>query len=93
MRISMWTSYLAELLPEDMVAVFSAHGWETCELSDEHGHDLLMLGQDQRVADLVVDALLQQLALELPGLFVRLAAEAHDLEQPRLARIRAHLRW
>jgi sugar phosphate isomerase/epimerase len=45
----MWTSYLYEWLPEDMVREFSRHGWRTCELSDEHGHDLLKLGDPAQV--------------------------------------------
>ena len=44
MQPSMWTSYLFELLPRDMVQCFAAHGWRTLELSDEHGHDLLKEG-------------------------------------------------
>lgn len=49
MRPSMWTSYLIELLPHEMVQTFSRHGWTTCELSDEHGHDLLKLGDPRAV--------------------------------------------
>jgi sugar phosphate isomerase/epimerase len=45
----MWTSYLVEWLPEEMVQEFSRHGWRTCELSDEHGHDLLKLGDPAQV--------------------------------------------
>ena len=41
MRISMWTSYLAELSPEDMVTTFAEHGWRCLEMSDEHGNALL----------------------------------------------------
>jgi sugar phosphate isomerase/epimerase len=46
---SMWTSYLIEWLPDDMVREFSRHGWHTCELSDEHGHDLLKQGDPATV--------------------------------------------
>lgn len=49
MIASMWTSYLVEWLPEEMVREFSRHGWHTCELSDEHGHDLLKLGDPATV--------------------------------------------
>ena len=49
MTPSMWTSYLIEWLPEDMVREFSRHGWHTCELSDEHGHDLLKQGDPATV--------------------------------------------
>lgn len=44
MTPSMWTSYLIEWLPDEMVREFGRHGWQTCELSDEHGHDLLKQG-------------------------------------------------
>ena len=49
MRISMWTSYLAELTPEDMVATFARHGWHWVEMSDEHGNALLERGDPGEV--------------------------------------------
>ena len=49
MQPSMWTSYLIELLPHDMAKVMAQHGWSTVELSDEHGHDLLKLGDPAQV--------------------------------------------
>ena len=49
MQPSMWTSYLIEWMPEDMVRELSRHGWHTCELSDEHGHDLLKQGDPAQV--------------------------------------------
>lgn len=48
MRISMWTSYLIEQTPRDMVDTLAAHGWQTLELSDEHGHDLLDQGDPEK---------------------------------------------
>jgi sugar phosphate isomerase/epimerase len=45
----MWTSYLIEQLPHDMVKTMARHGWHTLELSDEHGHDLLKLGAPEQV--------------------------------------------
>jgi len=51
MRISMWTSYLIEWLPHDMVPVFAEHGWRTLELSDEHGHDLLDAGDPEKTGE------------------------------------------
>ncbi len=47
MRISMWTSYLIEWTPHDMVRTMAEHGWRTLELSDEHGHDLLDAGDPE----------------------------------------------
>ena len=49
MQPSMWTSYLIELLPHDMAKAMVRHGWHTVELSDEHGHDLLKLGDPAKV--------------------------------------------
>ena len=49
MRPSMWTSYLIEWQPEEMVLEFARHGWHTGELSDEHGHDLLKRGDPARI--------------------------------------------
>ncbi len=51
MNPGMWTSYLVEWLPEEMVLEFSRHGWRTCELSDEHAHDLLKRGDPVRVGE------------------------------------------
>jgi len=45
----MWTSYLFEWNPYDMVRCFAEHGWTNLELSDEHGHDLLKLGDPLEV--------------------------------------------
>ena len=44
MRHAMWTSYLCELGPEEMVEAFAERGWRWLELSDEHGHALLRRG-------------------------------------------------
>ena len=49
MDISMWTSYFIEHSPREMVVLFAEHGWRTLELSDEHGHDLLDMGDPERV--------------------------------------------
>jgi len=51
MQISMWTSYLIEMLPEKMVKCFADHGWSTLEMSDEHGHDLLKMGDPVKVGE------------------------------------------
>ncbi len=48
MRPSMWSSYLVELSPEEMVETFVGHGWECSELSDEHGRALLRRGGAER---------------------------------------------
>ena len=44
MRPAMWTSYLVELSPEDMVATFADKEWRELELSTEHGAALLERG-------------------------------------------------
>ena len=44
MKISVWSSYYYDLSPEDMVLEFKAHGFNACELSDEHSHMLLRRG-------------------------------------------------
>lgn len=49
MRISMWSSYLYELSPEEMVLTFTQHGWECTELSTEHGWELLDRGDPAEV--------------------------------------------
>lgn len=48
---SMWTSYLNELSPLEMAKTMAAHGWQACELSDEHSHDLLKLGEPAAVGE------------------------------------------
>jgi sugar phosphate isomerase/epimerase len=49
MRPSIWSSYLIELSPEEMVTQFAAKGWECSELSDEHGAVLLQRGDPAKV--------------------------------------------
>ncbi|KPJ60629.1 MAG: hypothetical protein AMS15_06325 [Planctomycetes bacterium DG_23] len=49
MQISMWSSYLYELSPEDMVRTFVQHSWNCTELSSEHGWMLLKRGQPTEV--------------------------------------------
>ncbi len=51
MRLSMWSSYLYELSPEEMVQTFLQHGWECTELSTEHGWQLLDRGDPVRVGE------------------------------------------
>lgn len=51
MTPSMWTSYLVEWYPRDMVQCFAEHGWQTLELSDEHGHDLLKQGEPLKTGE------------------------------------------
>ena len=41
MQPSMWTSYLMDQTPEEMVQTFAAHGWRHLEMSDEHAKVLL----------------------------------------------------
>jgi len=49
MQISMWSSYLYELSPEDMVQMFVQRGWNCTELSTEHGWMLLERGEPAKV--------------------------------------------
>ena len=49
MQPGMWTSYLFDLSPEDMVVQFVQKGWPLLELSDEHGHALLGRGSPETV--------------------------------------------
>ena len=41
MNISMWSGYLLDLDPQEMIRTFAAHGWHHLELADEHGLDLV----------------------------------------------------
>ena len=44
MRYGVWTEYLRDSSPEEAVTVFAAKGWNTLELSTEHGARLLSRG-------------------------------------------------
>ena len=44
MHLSMWSSFLLELAPEEMVRTLAEHGWRCAELSDEHARMLLDRG-------------------------------------------------
>ena len=47
MHLAMWTSYLYDLQPEEMLARFSEKGWTHLELSDEHAVALLARGDPE----------------------------------------------
>ncbi len=49
MQASMWSSYFVDDLPREMAQRFVDRGWQASELSDEHAHDLLELGDPTRV--------------------------------------------
>lgn len=49
MQLSLWSSYLMELSPEDMVNTFVKHGYRYTEFSDEHGFELLKRGNAEQV--------------------------------------------
>jgi len=51
MQISMWSSFLYELSPEDMVRTFVQHSWNCTELSTEHGWMLLDRGDPTKVGN------------------------------------------
>jgi sugar phosphate isomerase/epimerase len=46
MNVSMWTQYLNGLSIDGMLAAFAEHGFQTLELSDEHGRELIDRGDD-----------------------------------------------
>jgi sugar phosphate isomerase/epimerase len=45
----MWSSYLFDLSPEEMVCTFAARGWTESELGDEHGFVLLSRGEAGKI--------------------------------------------
>ncbi|MBQ7336548.1 MAG: sugar phosphate isomerase/epimerase [Clostridia bacterium] len=45
-ELSIWSQYYYEMSPEDAVEEFLKHGIRACELSDEHGRELLERGED-----------------------------------------------
>ena len=44
MKLAIWSSYFADLTPEDMVRQLASAGWRYSELSDEHSRMLLARG-------------------------------------------------
>ncbi|MFP4057629.1 MAG: sugar phosphate isomerase/epimerase family protein [Candidatus Brocadiia bacterium] len=46
-RLSVWSSFLMELPPEEALGELARAGWPAAELSDEHGRALLACGQPQ----------------------------------------------
>lgn len=48
-KISVWSSYLMENNPEEMVNEFSAYGFKYTEISDEHGKELLQRGEPAKI--------------------------------------------
>ena len=49
MEPAVWSSYLIDLSPEEMVSVLAGAGWRASELSDEHGAALLARGRPAAV--------------------------------------------
>ncbi len=49
MKLSVWTSYFYHLSPEDALLQFKSHGFDYCELSDEHSKALLERGDATEV--------------------------------------------
>jgi len=49
MKLGIWTSYLIDLPPEEMIATFARTGWVALELSSEHSEVLLERGAPERV--------------------------------------------
>ena len=47
--ISVWSAYLMESSPEEMVAEFVNHGFRYTEISDEHGKELLQRGDPNKI--------------------------------------------
>ena len=51
MKPSMSSLYFSELSPFQMVPLFAKHGWHYLELSSEHAHDLVALGNPEQVGE------------------------------------------
>lgn len=49
MKLSVWSSYYVDLSPEDALRELKAHGYDYCELSDEHALKLLERGDAREV--------------------------------------------
>lgn len=49
MKLSVWSSYYVELTPEKAIQEFKSHGYDYCELSDEHAIELLKRGAPEKV--------------------------------------------
>lgn len=49
MKLSIWSSYYAELSPEDAIVEIAKNGYSYTELSDEHGAELLGRGDAKTV--------------------------------------------
>ncbi|MCF6175340.1 MAG: sugar phosphate isomerase/epimerase [Victivallaceae bacterium] len=55
MKISLWSAYLMEQSPEEMVSTFVKHGYKYTELSDEHGFELLQRGNPEKTGRALYD--------------------------------------
>ncbi len=49
MKLSVWSSYYYELSPEDTLRIFKSHGYDYCELSDEHSFVLMERGDSEKI--------------------------------------------
>jgi sugar phosphate isomerase/epimerase len=48
-KISVWSAFLMENSPEEMIAAFANHGFKYTELSDEHGKELIQRGNPVKI--------------------------------------------
>jgi sugar phosphate isomerase/epimerase len=55
MKISLWSAYLMELNPEEMVDTFVQYGYKYTEFSDEHGKELLQRGNPEKAGRALYD--------------------------------------
>ncbi len=51
MKLSVWSSYYYDLSPEAALRELKAHGYDYCELSDEHSYVLLKRGEPKKVGE------------------------------------------
>ena len=49
MKLSVWSAYYIDLSPEDALRELKKHGYDYCELSDEHALALLERGNAKEI--------------------------------------------
>lgn len=77
---AVWTSYFAELEPEEMVRTFAEKGWHHLELSDEHARELLARG-DTAKTGAKFRKFAQEHGVSFPQGHLKIAADVAPPEQ------------
>lgn len=85
MKLSVWSSYYMDLKPEDAIKRLTDNGIYCCELSDEHGFELLSRSDDVIKTGKEFGSFLKEQNMEVPQghlwLYIKICKDEDALEK------------